>query len=423
MRSSTLGRRLATFTFTALVGLSVGCGDDFQDPVPDPDPDTPQDTPDDTPEVTGFDDPAIQDVLDLPATALSYQPANLPDHFETAAVEGMINTPADNPITDAGATLGRVLFYDTALSANRTVACASCHQSGAGFSDPDALSEGFDGGLTGRNSMSMVNLRYYANGAMFWDERAATLEEQVLMPIQDETEMGMTLDEVVERLEATDHYPVLFELAFGDPAITSERMSLALAQFARAAVSATSRYDEGLAAVDGDPLADFPAFTDAENRGKRLFFAPPNQGGAACAGCHVANDGPGGGQRNAAVFFMDRARNNGLTADNDADPGLGGHTGLDDDMGLFKSPSLRNVAVTGPYMHDGSLETLRDVVEHYNDGVQANPNLDPALRAGGGQPRRLGLDDGDIDDLVAFMQALTDDAFMADERFHDPFRR
>jgi cytochrome c peroxidase len=145
--------------------------------------------------------PQVTDHLDLPCPADLYDPP-LPAHFDTPAVQGFDNTPADNPITDAGATLGRVLFYDPQLSQNGTISCASCHQQELGFSDSAVLSEGFEGGLTGRNSMGLADARFYAAGHFFWDERAATLEDQVLMPIQDPVEMGLTLPELVARVEA-----------------------------------------------------------------------------------------------------------------------------------------------------------------------------------------------------------------------------
>lgn len=363
---------------------------------------------------------ATESVPDLPATPYAYSAITLPAHFQTPGVLAKDNTPTDNPITDLGATLGRVLFHDTALSANDAVACASCHLQEYGFSDPAQLSVGFEGGLTGRNSMSIANARFYQNGHFFWDERADTLEDQVLMPIQDSTEMGMTLEELEIKLAARSYYPELFEQAFGDPAITSDRISRALAQFVRSIVSYRSRYDEGLTMVGGDPQSPFPNYSAQENQGKALFFGP--RGG--CAVCHVDNGPPGPGQvaDNAAIFFIDVAVNNGLDPTLDAsDQGVGAHTGNTQDIGKFKSPSLRNVAVTGPYMHDGRLETLRQVVEFYNSDVQPHPNLDPRLRTPDGQPRRLGLTPAEIDALVAFLETLTDEAMMADVMYSDPF--
>ncbi len=356
-----------------------------------------------------FMDPSIQSILSLPETPFDYR--TLPDGFNAAARQD--NTPGDNPITDEGASLGRVLFYDLSLSQNRTKACASCHDAQFAFTDPDRFSEGFEGGRTGRNSMSLMNLRFYDRGNMFWDERAASLEEQVLMPIQDAVEMGMDLDTLVQRLSQTEHYPILFELAFGDPAISSDRISLALAQFVRSIVSIGSRYDEGLRAAGNNPQAQFVSFTAEENQGKQIFLA------RGCAACHL----PRG--QGATIFFMDRPRNNGLTDGTEADPdiGLGEVTGRPQDRGAFKSSSLRNIALTAPYMHDGSLATLRDVIEHYNSGVENHPNLDQRLRQGPqGQPRRMNLSETEKRALEAFLNTLTDRASLSHEKHANPFR-
>jgi cytochrome c peroxidase len=356
-------------------------------------------------------------VLDLPDTPYDYDD-ELPAHFRGALDRGNDNTPADNPITAAGATLGRVLFHDPALSANGTVACASCHVQDAGFADPDTFSTGFDRGLTTRNAMTIVDARFYRNGRFFWDERAATLEEQVLLPIQNEVEMGMTLDGLVAAVAARPYYPYLFERAFGDAEVSADRIARALAQYVRAAVSYRSRYDEGIAAA-GDVARPFANFTAEEERGKQLFL-----GQAACARCHLDNGGPlPGPPPNQAVFLIDVPTSNGLDADTDvADVGVGAITGVAADLGRFKSPSLRNVALTAPYMHDGRLATLEDVIDHYADGVLDHPNLDPRLRGPGGAPRILGLDAADRSALVAFLHTLTDLALVEDVRFSDPFR-
>src|SRR6056297_2155646 len=191
------------------------------------------------------------------------------------------NTPPDNPITDHGATLGRVLFYDTSLSANGTTSCASCHAQAFAFAEPRRTSVGFDGRAVTRNSMSLVNLRFYRRGRFFWDERAATLEQQVLMPIENPVEMGHRLPDAIEQLGHDPIYPPLFKNAFGDSRVTEERIAKALAQFVRSIVSFRSRYDLGLLTVDS-PLEDFPNFSDEENLGKRQFF-----GRARCAECHL----------------------------------------------------------------------------------------------------------------------------------------
>ncbi|MEM7798245.1 MAG: cytochrome c peroxidase [Chloroflexota bacterium] len=331
-------------------------------------------------------------VPQLTGTAYSYTDFDLPPHFLDDEITDADNTPNSNPITDEGATLGRVLFYDTLLSANNSVSCASCHQQSVGFSDPAVLSVGFEGGLTGRHSMSLANARYYEPEAFFWDERAATLEEQVLLPIQDPVEMGLTLEEVVGRIESTSYYPDLFEEAFGTPDVTSDRVSLALSQFVRSLVSYQSKYDEGVA-------DNFRNFTAQERDGRRIFNGP-----ARCDNCHMTD-----------LQIADETFNNGLDAIT-TDEGAGD--------GEFKVPSLRNIAVTGPYMHDGRFATLEEVVEFYDSGVQAHPNLARDLREGGGGnvvPRRLNLTDDEKEDLIAFLNTLTDEAFLTDPRFSDPF--
>lgn len=365
--------------------------------------------------------PEVLDVLELPWPPYAYDPP-LPAHFGTPAVLALDNTPADDPITDAGATLGRVLFYDPALSRNETISCASCHQQEHAFSDPVELSEGFDGGLTGRNSMSIVNARFYATGRFFWDERAETLEAQVLQPIQNEVEMGMTLDELVVRLQARPYYPFLFEQAFGDPGIDSERISRALAQLIRSITSYRSPYDEGLAAVGGNPLLPFPGFTEQENLGKEVFFGRGN-----CAPCHLGQAGdplpPGTPPPNAAIFMLVAPANNGLDASLvGEDNGVGDQLGDTAFNGFFKSPSLRNADFTAPYMHDGRFETLAHVVQHYDTGVQPHVNLDDRLKDADGQPQRLNLSTVDKQALLVFLSTLADPALLEDPRFADPFR-
>lgn len=183
------------------------------------------------------------------------------------SVNGIDNNPANNTITNNGATLGRVLFYDKNLSVNKTISCASCHNASFGFSDTAVLSKGFAGGRTGRHSMSLINARFYQRGRFFWDERAATLEEQVLMPFQDQTEMGMTIPTLLQRVREQAFYAPLMNNAFGDTAINSNRIALALAQFVRSIVSSSSKYDVGRAQTN-NPVANFANFTAEENEGK-----------------------------------------------------------------------------------------------------------------------------------------------------------
>lgn len=346
----------------------------------------------------------------LPSTPFNYANITQPNYLNTPPVNGQDNTPNNNAITDAGATLGRVLFYDKNVSINNKTACATCHLQADGFSDPLKFSKGFDGGETGRNSMGIVNARYYTNGRFFWDERAATLEEQVLLPIQDQVEMGMHLDTLVKKVNTIPYYADLFEDAFGDKTATSDRISRALSQFVRSIVSSNSKYDVGRASFPANTpqnqLPDFSNFTAQENRGKTIFFT---NGG--CAPCHGTE-----------TFVARRAENNGLETVS-VDEGVGGANGNQGDVGKFKVPTLRNVELTAPYMHDGRFTTLEEVVEHYNSGVQAHPNLSPPLRVGGpnGQPRRLNLSNADKAALVAFLKTLTDNSIAGEAKYSSPF--
>ena len=240
----------------------------------------------DQPAASAEDRPAVKPstarTLHLPETPYHYADVDLPAHFKSSAAKRFDNTPSSNPVTDNGATLGRVLFYDTRMSANNTVACGSCHLQSRSFVNPDRFSKGFEGKMTDRNAMSLVNIRYYQRGRFFWDERARSLEAQVLMPIQSKIEMGHELPKLIEILAKDNKYPELFQKAFGDSAINEERIGKAVAQFLRSMVSYQSKYDEGMAKVLS-VRDDFENFTAQENRGKTLFVR-------RCASCHM----PGG---------------------------------------------------------------------------------------------------------------------------------
>jgi cytochrome c peroxidase len=346
--------------------------------------------------------PSTERKLVLPETPYHYAKLDLPAHFQTPGARRFDNTPRDNPVTDAGATLGRVLFYDTRFSANNTVACASCHQQKHSFVDPNRFSKGFDGKLTDRHAPSLVNLRYYERGRFFWDERAPSLEAQVLMPIQSKVEMGHTLPRLMEVLGKDEHYPRLYKEAFGSADITPERTAKAVAQFLRSMVSYRSKYDEGMAKVRS-VRDDFPNFTAQENRGKTLFMN-------RCATCHL----PGG---QTAHFFMNRTFNNGLDTNSKyTDGGVGEITLNGRQLGQFKSPSLRNVEFTGPYMHDGRFDTLEKVVAHYSKEIKQHPNLDGRLR------RPINFDAGQQAAVVAFLRTLSDRQFISDPKYSDPFQ-
>ena len=335
----------------------------------------------------------------LPTLTEHYSDATapLPAHFLAQGPGGTVlvtdNTPPTNPTTDAGATLGRVLFHDPRVSANDLVSCASCHIQSLGFGDTARLSRGFAGGLTKRHAMGLANARFYQRGRFFWDERAATLEAQVVAPIQDSTEMGMTLDALALKLAATTFYRPLFQSAFGTTEINSDRIARALAQYVRGLVSGGSKFDRAFAGAGPPNFAG--VFTAQEQQGEALFRS------AGCARCHSTN-----------AQVSDDTHNTGLDA-TVTDVGAGN--------GRFKAPSLRNVALRAPYMHDGRFSSLAQVVEFYNSRVQPNPNLDNRLRAPGGAPLRLNLNLGEKDALAAFLRTLTDSTMITAARFSNPF--
>jgi cytochrome c peroxidase len=355
--------------------------------------------------------------LNLDAHVFNYANMDLPPHYMDAESSISDNTPFDNPITDMGATLGRVLFYDKNLSANNTISCASCHEQEAAFSDNRKFSVGLHGEETRRNSMTLINSRFYENGHFFWDERAATLEAQVLMPIQDHIEMGLTLSELETKLSQVDYYEVLFQKTYGSAEITSDRIAKALSQFIRSIVSVNSKFDEGFAAAgfpeDEEQMPDFPNFTAQENLGLDIFYRGRN--GATCLYCH-----------GTPQHVNDEAKNNGLTLSY-TDNGKGEITGLASDNALFKVPSLRNIVKTAPYMHDGRFETLEEVIDHYSDKVADHPNLNFRLKdsddpSPNSNVLRLNLTQEEKEALIAFLHTLTDESVLTDEKYSDPFK-
>jgi cytochrome c peroxidase len=301
------------------------------------------------------------------------------------------NTPPSNRITNAGAALGRVLFYDTRLSANDRIACASCHQQSLGFGDTARFSSGLHGRHLARHTMALANARFYRYG-FGWDGRAASLEEQVLRPITDSIEMGIDPGDLERKLAATSFYPALFVGAFGSPEITRDRIAAALAQFVRSLVSAQSRFD-AVFATGSAP--NYSLLTQQELDGFHIFTS------SGCLNCH-----------RTIAQFADTIHNIGLDSAS-ADGGAG--------EGRFKAASLRNVAVRAPYMHDGRFATLRQVVEFYAKQIRASPSLDARLRDADGSPRRLHMSTAQVDALVAYLRSLTDSSFLRATRFSDPF--
>lgn len=394
----------------ALFSTLSACGEGGTTPAATTASGTPTPTPSPTSTPT---DPAaqanaiVQQFLSLDLTNLdNYAAPALPDYYD-ATVDEIDNTPNGDPVTDGIATLGRVLFYDVALSFNDTTSCSSCHQQGLGFDDDERLSTGFEGGQTGAHAMRLGNIRYFEPGSMFWDKRAQSVEDQATQPILDPAEMGWAnnggLEALIAKMETLEYYPALFEFIYGDAAITQNRIERALAHFQRAMISSDSRWDQAYSQVFavGAPNRALnqalPGFSASEQRGRELFMNAPNNGGAGCAACHVP----------PTFALIANSRSNGLDA---------GETVL------FKSPSLKNTGQSTFFMHDGRFTTLRQVVDHYSDGVQAGPALDNRLTRGG-NPQRLNLSNDDRDALIDFMLTLTDETLNADPRFADPFIR
>ncbi len=344
--------------------------------------------------------------LDLAAPP-NYALPEYPAHYDPR-VRGSTNEPSANRVTDRRAALGRVLFYDPQLSVDRSTSCASCHLQSLGFTDPEPRSIGFRGERTPARSMRLGNARFYLGDDAFWDRRSASFEEQALLPIVDSVEMGFTedvggLDALVDRMRELEYYPVLFEWAFGSAEIRDTRIAFALAQFVRSLVSVDSEFDRAFEsafrlATPGQPIRELPELSPEAQRGFRVFTRPAREGGAGCSSCHLL----------PTLALDPTAGNNGL------DPG---------ETRIFKAPSLKNVAVTGPYMHDGRFANLDEVVEHYASGVIGSPGLDPRLRGGVAGNLGVPLSQAQKDALVAFMEALTDDDLLVDPKFADPFRR
>ena len=315
--------------------------------------------------------------------------------------------PDNNRTTDAGATLGRVLFYDKRLSSTNTASCATCHQHDYAFTSPTPFAAGPLGVPTTRNVMALANVRYNINNAWFSDMRVDTLHELALQPIQKPAELGMSLHLLEAKLAATDYYPPLFQAAFGSPQITADKIGLALEQFLQALISYQSRADQALNSFDNGPADPSQTYTAQEMRGLALFNGA---GGIGCTGCH----------EQAAATNVWQA-NNGLDLV-PTDPGTTVPAlQRDGSVGIFRAASLRNIALTAPYMHDGRFATLRDVIDHYDHGIVDSKNLDAQLRDATGAVRRMNLSEEDKQALEAFLDTYTDSAMLADPKFKDPF--
>ncbi len=302
--------------------------------------------------------------------------------------------------------MGKHLFWEKKLSRNNIVSCGACHFPSASFSDNARFSVGLNGDLTDRNSMPLVNMAWQND--FFWDGREVSLEDQLFEPVRNPIEMDLTWPEAEERIGSDPNYQDMFLAAFGTPCVDSVRITKAIAQFVRTMISGRSRFDRAYRYGELQ-------LTQSELRGLELFLAeggdpniyPGGQNGGDCFHCH------GGG----LVQFTDfQFHNNGIDSVF-SDLGRGGVTGNWFEEGHFKTPTLRNIALTAPYMHDGRFETLHEVVEHYNSGGHPSPTLDPLMKFEG---EGLGLSPQDVDDLVNFLESLTDEEFVNNPDFQDP---
>ena len=362
------------------------------------------------------DDPAPGETgTDLRSIAYAPKPYTVikPDHFPQVPI------PADNPITIDGVQLGRRLFYDPILSGDSTQSCSSCHLPQGSFTDNLAVSVGIDGIAGRRSAMSLLNIAYATNG-LFWDGRSPSLEDQALRPVEDPIEMHNTWTNVVAKLKVHPTYPALFRKAFGinnTNEMTKELAAKAMAQFERILISSgTSRFDRYL-------QGEKDILDDDELDGKLMFFeegGPVGLPDAQCFHCH------GGLTLTGNQYF-----NNGLTEaatlEDFPDKGRGGFNGKATDNGKFRSPTLRNIALTAPYMHDGRFQTLEEVIEHYSSHGKNSPNKDPLIPQvgypipGTSPLQYTGLNASHKKALVKFLHTLTDTTFVNNPDIQNPF--
>lgn len=344
----------------------------------------------------------------------NYANQTIPSYITKSNING-------NPVTDKGATLGRVLFYDKNLSSNNTISCSSCHKQSLAFTDDAIASQGVNG-TTGRHSMRLINTRFAAETKFFWDERAANLETQTSMPIKDHAEMGYSgsngdasISTLLTKLSGIGYYKELFKFVYGSEEITENKIQLALAQFIRSIQSFDSKYDTGRALVANDNV-NFPNFTTQENTGKNLFNTPPvfdatgnrTSGGLGCAGCHKAPE-----------FDIDP---------NSLSNGIGGSIAGGQDFTNTRAPSLRDLVKTdgtinSQLMHTGVITSLQASIGHYGDLTNAasnNTNLDPRLKPNGfGQ--KLNLTATEVNAVIAFLKTLSGTNVYTDTKWSSPF--
>ncbi len=346
----------------------------------------------------------ISVILSCKKDKVGYEPTpyvlQIPSHFPDMII------PEDNPMTVEGVELGRMLFYETKLSGDNTMSCASCHAPSSAFSDPNQFSTGIDGIQGTRNSMALINLGW--DDFFFWDGRSATLEDQILLPVEDPIELHTTWKKVVADLSASEDYRNMFFRAFGSAGVDSTRAAKAIAQFLRTMISGSSKFDvmykhENGLSLSASEQAIYTTITPSEWSGYDLF---KSLNGADCFHCH-----------NGPLMQVKKFSNNGLDA-TFTDLGRGAITGNPNDNGKFKVPTLRNIAYSAPYMHDGRFATLDEVINHYSFGVSMSPTIDPLIEfasQGGVQ-----LDAFEKNLLKQFLLTLSDESFINNPAFQKP---
>ena len=375
--------------------------------------------------------------LFLPAEPYVYNNVTIPSHYLADSIAWMTNSSTINSIAAANnpnfvapllfsapplpqnndlVTLGRVLFYDKNLSANQQIACASCHKQNLGFADNKNLSDGFMGETTRRNSPAIADipLTIHYRG-LLWDKRKDNLEEMIELPIKDEVEMGMQFSDLVTRLQGLDYYAPLFQNAYGSNEINQARITHALADFVRTLLPDNTKLDQGIA-------SNFANFSNQEINGLLLFQRD-------CWHCHTSV--PMANEDLSELTFpninamVSHPYNNGLSLNHATDQGFGEVSGLSSDVGRFNSPSLKNIALSAPYMHDGSLATLEDVVDFYSEEIKPDPNsfFSVANYYGTLSLTFTGFNYSDDEkaSLVAFMRTLTDSSFISNPIYSNPF--
>lgn len=336
------------------------------------------------------------DLIDIPYNPVAYE-ISTPEYLPS------IESPKNNPLTVDGVELGRFLFYDPILSLDSTISCSSCHLPEGGFTDNLPVSPGVHGVLGVRSAMSLVNVGFNNNG-LFWDGRADGLEAQALLPVEDPREMQETWPRVVEKLKRSDIYPEMFRKAFGiedTKDIDRDLAAKALAQFQRTLISTNSKFDKW--------MRNEAVLTEQELRGFSMYIDDdPQLPDLQCDHCHSLSLATSNG------YF-----NNGLqpaqTLKDFKDIGRGKVTGVEKHNGFFRAPTLRNWAYSAPFMHNGSLATMEEVLDHYASGGVYSPNKDPLLDD-------IEMTPESKEDLLAFLQTLNDEEFINNEKFKSPFK-